>query len=475
MMGDKASPMLLLLMSALVYNLAIAQEARQEVIALTKTSFDAHIASNKYTMIDFYAPWCGHCKKLEPEFDRAAVRIKDRGVKLAKVDAIVEKDLATKYGVKGYPQLLWFEDGQRVDYDGARTADAIFDWIVSMISAPVTETDNAPEPSDLQPRVVLRAQTLLPAFENAAKALRRKARWYFVKTPSGQKIEVQHKGEEPLELAGLSDKDKIIAFVNDNLLPLFGRLDADTFDRYMETKKGLVWSLFPQQNEQDFESVELAQKPLMTQVAKQLKGRYYVTITDTVKFKEAVDSMLSIDKFPAIAVQKTAGNKHKYVYSGEMTAEKILAFIRDVDANRITPRFKSQPVPTSPTQDSVQIVVGSTLKSSLFLPDRDVLLEVYAPWCGHCKKLEPEYVKLAKKIDKEGLSDLLVIAKMDGTVNDSPIDSIDWTGFPTIFFAKAGSGEATLYDGERTAKSLWKYIKKHSTKADEIRERIERR
>merc|ERR1712014_279523 len=86
-----------------------------------------------------------------------------------------------------------------------------------------------------------------------------------------------------------------------------------------------------------------------------------------------------------------------------------------------------------------------------------------------------EYVKLAKKIKKEELTDLLMVAKIDGTTNDSPVDSIEWSGFPSIFYVKAGSSEPLTYDGERTAKGLWKYIKKQASKAQEIRERLERR
>merc|ERR1711865_796663 len=143
------------------------------------------------------------------------------------------------------------------------------------------------------------------------------------------------------------------------------------------------------------------------------------------------------------------------------------------DAGRIEPKLKSEPMPGS-NDESVRVVVGATLQSAVFTPDKDVMLEVYAPWCGHCKKLDPEYVKLAKKVKKEELTDLIGIAKIDGTANDSPVDSIEWSGFPSIFFVKAGSSEPLTYDGERTAKGLWKYIKKHATKAQEIRERLEK-
>merc|ERR1719237_40112 len=151
-----------------------------------------------------------------------------------------------------------------------------------------------------------------------------------------------------------------------------------------------------------------------------------------------------------------------------------MGFISDVEAGLVKPKLKSQP-PPAPSDEPVITAVGTTMRDTIITPDKDVLLEVYAPWCGHCKKLEPEYSKLAKKIKKEELTDLISIAKIDGVANDSPVETVDWSGFPTIFFVKAGTSEPIVYDGERTAKALWKYVKKHATKAAEIRERLERR
>ena len=71
-------------------------------------------------------------------------------------------------------------------------------------------------------------------------------------------------------------------------------------------------------------------------------------------------------------------------------------------------------------------VVAETLGKQLFIKDEDVLLEVYAPWCGHCQAFEPEYEKLGEKVVQEGFENILTIAKMDGTANVSPIDKISW-------------------------------------------------
>ncbi len=62
--------------------------------------------------------------------------------------------------------------------------------------------------------------------------------------------------------------------------------------------------------------------------------------------------------------------------------------------------YKSQPIPEEPEDGGVTIVVGKTVDSILFDESKDVLLEVYAPWCGHCKQLEPTYKKLAKRFKK---------------------------------------------------------------------------
>merc|ERR1712216_289233 len=194
------------------------------------------------------------------------------------------------------------------------------------------------------------------------------------------------------------------------------------------------------------------------EVAKATVGKFKVTYTDTVAFKDAIESMLGVTEFDKIALQKKAGDKKKFIYDGELTAANIKTWIADIEAGKIVAKLKSEAIPSE--QGAVTVVVGDNLEKECFAKGKDVLLEVYAPWCGHCKKLQ-----------KEGLADYFTIARMDGTQNDSPDERIDWSGFPTIYHIQDG-GEPKKYEGARDAKGIWKYLKKESMNADKVAEII---
>lgn len=102
---------------------------------------------------------------------------------------------------------------------------------------------------------------------------------------------------------------------------------------------------------------------------------------------------------------------------------------------------------------------------------KDVLIEFYAPWCGHCKKLEPDYLALGKKYKAEKN---LVIAKMDATANDVPNESYKVEGFPTIYFAPSNSKQSPvkLEGGDRTVEGLSKFLEKHATKLSQKRDEL---
>jgi protein disulfide-isomerase A6 len=121
------------------------------VLQLGSKDFDANInRSNHTSIVEFYAPWCGHCKNLQPAFEKAAKSLAG----LAKVAAVncdeeANKPLCGSMGVQGFPTLKIVRPGKKAgkpiveDYNGARSAKAIVDYVVDKIPNHVTRLKDA--------------------------------------------------------------------------------------------------------------------------------------------------------------------------------------------------------------------------------------------------------------------------------------------------------------------------------------------
>ena len=108
------------------------------VIQLTDQTFASEVLrSDALWLVVFYAPWCGHCKRLEPDFGAAARRL-DGQARLAAVDATQNSELARIYDVNGYPSLKAFYKGKLTDqagYDGPRDVEGMVGWALQTLEA----------------------------------------------------------------------------------------------------------------------------------------------------------------------------------------------------------------------------------------------------------------------------------------------------------------------------------------------------
>lgn len=106
-----------------------------DVVLLTAANFSSFLDERRHAMVEFYAPWCGHCRALAPDYTAAAAQQYD--VALAKVDATEEAELAEQYGVQGFPTLLFFIDGVHKEYHGDRTKYVTDSTVISFDFAPI--------------------------------------------------------------------------------------------------------------------------------------------------------------------------------------------------------------------------------------------------------------------------------------------------------------------------------------------------
>ncbi|KAF5726358.1 protein disulfide-isomerase like 2-1-like [Tripterygium wilfordii] len=114
--------------------LLAASVLADEVVVLTEANFDKEVGQDRGALVEFYAPWCGHCKKLAPEYEKLGASFKKaKSVLVGKVDCDEHKSLCSKYGVSGYPTLQWFPKGtlEPKKYEGPRTAEALAEFVNS--------------------------------------------------------------------------------------------------------------------------------------------------------------------------------------------------------------------------------------------------------------------------------------------------------------------------------------------------------
>lgn len=118
----------------------------------------------------------------------------------------------------------------------------------------------------------------------------------------------------------------------------------------------------------------------------------------------------------------------------------------------VTVRAAEEEVYNGPSEEDVIVVDKDTLEPTIYTNEEAWFLELYAPWCGHCKTLRPEWAKLATK-----LKGTVNVAKIDASVNRQFDQTYDLKGYPQIVFIPAGPKDKkifTKYDGARTADSM---------------------
>jgi len=173
-----------------------------------------------------------------------------------------------------------------------------------------------------------------------------------------------------------------------------------------------------------------------------------VAAVDADKHKE-LGSRFEVSGFPTLKYFP-AGSTTPEVYSGGRTAKDIVSFINGKAGTN--GRIKEAPT-------AVPVLTEANFDSVVKDPNKNVLVEFYAPWCGHCKKLAPDYEKLAKIFSSE--KDV-VIANLDATENKAPAEAYGVSGYPTIKWFPKDNKEGVSYEGGRSVDDFVKYINENA-------------
>ena len=254
-------------------------------------------------------------------------------------------------------------------------------------------------------------------------------------------------------LGGYESADDVVEFVEKHALPLVGEFTSQTRKYYDKSKPTLVafytvdWSFDHKADTQFWRSKIL-------NVANDYPDIKFAIANDE-EFESEL-KLFQLDDFGgdvAVGIYGKETNRYKMTEE-DFDEDALRDFVDAFKGGELTAIVRSQPAPKHNT-GPVTVVVGKTFQKIVMDKRKDVLIEFYAPWCGHCKQLEPKYKQLAKRY-KENKD--VVIAKLDATANDFP-SQFKVEGFPTIFFVPRGdSQEPVKYEGGREVDDFVKFL-----------------
>jgi len=445
-----------------------------EVSVLTNNNFDTFINSNKHVFVKFYAPWCGHCKAMAPGYAKLAAKMTARedGIPIAKVDATENEDVASRFGIEGYPTLKLFVDGEPVDYDGEREEGAIENWINKKLNPSSKQLTKVEELAELDS---VKLALVMVTAEPEADQLNA-----FNQFSTNVDVPVYNAAFlEAMEVTGSTKKYNFVMYRNfdegrqvlsSNEMITVAQMkeffDNLRFPTLMEFDQEVAEKIFGGEHTAIFfftENPESEDLKVFAEVAKERKSDMFFSkssITEGLGERLSEYLGVTLEDEGSVRIVKFVGESVVKYQLKKVTKEALIQFLDDFKANTLTPHYKSEPVPETNDQP-VKVIVGETFKEMIVDSDKWVLLEVYAPWCGHCKKLAPIYDQLAAKLVP---FEDIVIAKMDGTTNEHELVAIK--GFPTIkFFRKGDKTNPIDFEGDRTLEGFMSFLAKETSLA----------
>lgn len=460
-----------------------------DVIELSDKDFDAKIKDEDIMLIEFFAPWCGHCKRLAPEYEDAATRLKnnDPPVPLAKVDCTeAGKDTCGKHGVSGYPTLKIFRNGKMSqDYDGPRQADGIVSYMKKQ-AGPVSKEYTSLEAfqnrlAKIDDLLIVgmfseKDNDLHKKYEKVANNKRNDFDFGHTFAPEilqEYKLEnaivvfrpphLHAKFEDPF--LTMTNKDEnvynIEKFIDDNQFGLVGQMKGSNEERFIKPVITVYFKIDWKLNRKGTHYW----RNRVARVAKKFKGKTLsFAIANIGEYQRQIDDWKMDPTRDIIVAAKNAKDEVFLMKDETFSVDNLEKFANDFFDGKLKPYIKSEPIPES-NDEPVKVVVGDTFKDIVLDETKDVLIELYAPWCGHCKNLEPKYTELGEKM--KNVKDI-VIAKMDATANGAP-PNYSAGGFPTIYWAPMGRKDSPKkYEGGREVSDFIDFLKRESTNPFEL-------
>lgn len=269
----------------------------------------------------------------------------------------------------------------------------------------------------------------------------------------GSVVLFKHFDDGKAAFEGEFTEDALKKFVAAQALPLIVDFSHETAQKIFggEIKNHLLF----------FISKEAGHMEKYIEAAKEVAKKYrekilFVTIDADQEDHQRILEFFGMkkDEVPSMRIIHLEEDMAKYKpETNDLAADNVEQFVSKFFEGKIKQHLLSQELPEDWDKNPVKVLVADKFDEVAMDASKDVLVEFYAPWCGHCKQLVPIYDKLGEKYAD---SETVLIAKMDSTANELEHTKIN--SFPTIYLFRKGDNQKVEYRGERTLEGFVNFL-----------------
>jgi len=283
---------------------------------------------------------------------------------------------------------------------------------------------------------------------------------YKITTPS---VIIYKLFDDPMVILSSDKFSSLEDFILSHQFPLLDEIKKENSDSYI--KSGIPIAFLFVETQEHREKFT----PILKDIAKETRRKLNFVFIDWEKYGSQSNKLgLTQGIVPAFTIENTTSQDH-YAFDEqqELSATNIRNFVFQFIKGELKPTLVSAPLPTE-NNEAVKTVVALNFQDIVFDTKKDVFIEFYAPWCGHCKQLKPIWDELAESLREV---EFVTIAKMDVTANDLQ-SGLQINSFPSIYLYKANDKKnPVIYQQrDRSYSALLQFLKENASHSINVSE-----
>ena len=410
-------------------------------------------------LLQFYAPWCGHCKKLEPEYAQVAQKLSVHTppVHVAKVDAVESPKTAAEFNITGFPTILFLDSGLRQEYRGVYTAEALEKWVLHKVDPPVTVLDSVDKLEGFltgnKVAAVLFDNVTSEGYLEFERAAQLSEHHFYAVSTSAESLEKYEVQTSSLVVFKPFDEKKVV---------FNGTLSASSVSSFV-SKSSAPWvSLW---NDTVISYVFTDHNPIALVLYPYFRNTYYravmddiaPAVKDSIKFAytdlETTDGYkladyLGLDTQPtAMILDWVEGRLVKYTFTAEsLNKETLREFIETWKSEQLVPFYKSER--PAEKQGLVRRLTGKDFVRVLEGSKSATVVLFHQPWCAQCGKA----VSVMESVAKAGTE----VALFDVGANELPGETFERVPLARLY--EPGGKVLREFEGEWTEEAVRKFV-----------------